>query len=265
MSDKTVRALRAAIGAATAVLALLCAAALIVACVHIYRSGDRPFTPDSIAAAWKCVAIFVGFFAFLVIAGGVFFWLFPAPATKQKATASPHVRLQKICARLERKQYAPALIAPIEKHLTLVRIMRSSAFLVCLLAATYPLFYLSDANNFTSLGEQLNAQVVRGVVPALLSALIALVFCGAVRLLSDISAERAIVYAKAIMLLPAPAAEKKPVGVQKKELSRSAIFVAQVILIILAAIMIVAGVFNGSANDVLQKAIRICTECIGLG
>ena len=29
--------------------------------------------------------------------------------------------------------------------------------------------------------------------------------------------------------------------------------------------MIVAGIVNGSMNDVLQKAIRICTECIGLG
>ena len=98
-----------------------------------------------------------------------------------------------------------------------------------------------------------------------IKALIALVFCGTVRLLSDISAERAVVYAKAIMLLPAPAAEKKPTGTQKKELPNSAIFVAQVILIVLAAVMIVAGIFNGSANDVLQKAIRICTECIGLG
>ncbi len=33
----------------------------------------------------------------------------------------------------------------------------------------------------------------------------------------------------------------------------------------LALVFIVAGVFNGSAMDVFGKAIKICTECIGLG
>ena len=30
-------------------------------------------------------------------------------------------------------------------------------------------------------------------------------------------------------------------------------------------LMIILGVYNGSARDVLIKAINICTECIGLG
>ncbi|MBE6924309.1 MAG: thioredoxin [Ruminococcaceae bacterium] len=33
----------------------------------------------------------------------------------------------------------------------------------------------------------------------------------------------------------------------------------------LALVFIVVGIFNGSAEDVLTKAIKICTECIGLG
>ena len=36
-------------------------------------------------------------------------------------------------------------------------------------------------------------------------------------------------------------------------------------LIAAAVLLIIAGVFNGSAFDVLIKAITICTECIGLG
>ena len=41
--------------------------------------------------------------------------------------------------------------------------------------------------------------------------------------------------------------------------------VLQAILIAAAIALIVAGVFNGSALDVLYKAITICTECVGLG
>ena len=36
-------------------------------------------------------------------------------------------------------------------------------------------------------------------------------------------------------------------------------------LLILALALIVAGVFNGSARDVFGKAVKICTECVGLG
>ena len=37
------------------------------------------------------------------------------------------------------------------------------------------------------------------------------------------------------------------------------------VLLITAVVLIVAGIFNGSARDVLGKAVKICTECIGLG
>ena len=36
-------------------------------------------------------------------------------------------------------------------------------------------------------------------------------------------------------------------------------------LFLAAAVLIVLGVLNGGAQDVLAKAIKICSECIGLG
>lgn len=37
------------------------------------------------------------------------------------------------------------------------------------------------------------------------------------------------------------------------------------ILLVVAAILIAAGIMNGSMNDVFVKASKICTECMGLG
>ena len=37
------------------------------------------------------------------------------------------------------------------------------------------------------------------------------------------------------------------------------------VLLVLALGLIVLGVLNGGARDVLAKAVRICSECIGLG
>lgn len=37
------------------------------------------------------------------------------------------------------------------------------------------------------------------------------------------------------------------------------------VLLAAAVVLIIAGVFNGSALDVFGKAVKICTECVGLG
>ena len=37
------------------------------------------------------------------------------------------------------------------------------------------------------------------------------------------------------------------------------------VVFVIAVALIIAGVLNGGARDVLVKAINICTECIGIG
>lgn len=39
----------------------------------------------------------------------------------------------------------------------------------------------------------------------------------------------------------------------------------RIVMLIAAVLLIAAGIFNGSAGDVLGKAVKICTECVGLG
>ena len=39
----------------------------------------------------------------------------------------------------------------------------------------------------------------------------------------------------------------------------------RIVVFVLAVIFIIAGILNGSMNDVFIKASKICTECIGLG
>ncbi len=48
-------------------------------------------------------------------------------------------------------------------------------------------------------------------------------------------------------------------------LSVTTVNVIRAVLLVLAIAFIVIGIFNGSMSDVLIKASKICTECIGLG
>ena len=62
--------------------------------------------------------------------------------------------------------------------------------------------------------------------------------------------------------------EEKDAGIKaepKKEAAPKKTGVLQAVLIIAAIAMIIAGAMNGSARDVLYKAAKICTECVGLG
>lgn len=45
----------------------------------------------------------------------------------------------------------------------------------------------------------------------------------------------------------------------------SATVMARTVILLIAVVFIIAGILNGSIHDVLVKASKICTECIGLG
>ena len=91
-------------------------------------------------------------------------------------------------------------------------------------------------------------KVFAAAVPLFLAFLALLVICLAVGV-KDPEAERP----------KGPSGPVKPAAESKqKTMIQTAVVVAAVALII-------AGILNGSAGDVLIKAIHICTECIGLG
>jgi len=63
--------------------------------------------------------------------------------------------------------------------------------------------------------------------------------------------------------------EKKPVKSVKntpvKADDAKKVRTVRIVILSAAGLFIILGLFNGSAKDVLIKAINICTECIGLG
>ena len=63
---------------------------------------------------------------------------------------------------------------------------------------------------------------------------------------------------------PAAAKAAAPLYNTSPETARRRILIRRVLLVA-AVIFVVLGVQNGSMKDVLVKAIRICTECVGLG
>ena len=108
------------------------------------------------------------------------------------------------------------------------------------------------------------AASLRPILPLLLAAL-ALTLTGLVLGIRDEKGEKPVgngALPRKASRLAAGAGEEERCK-QKGLPSRTALL--RLLLLVLAAAMIAAGLLNGSAGDVLGKAIKICTECVGLG
>ena len=92
------------------------------------------------------------------------------------------------------------------------------------------------------------ARKLTHALPLIGNSVIVLVFCLALKV-KDPDADRP---AKAEGRITPP---KEPEHVK----------IVQAVIVAAAVLLIIAGICNGSALDVLIKGINICTECIGLG
>ena len=107
--------------------------------------------------------------------------------------------------------------------------------------AEHPTESIYTPENVAELFAQMAPLLVPGAV---------LLIAGLVLGVKDENAEKPV---KAVAVQPMVLPKSKRTGV------------FQVLLIVAAAGFILAGILNGSALDVLYKAIMICSECVGLG
>ena len=131
------------------------------------------------------------------------------------------------------------------------------AFALCMVPI---LIYITNGNHFPNGDlEPVFLSLIAHVIPWTLIALGILMIS---TVLQEKSMEREILAAKEQIKLE-KAGDRKPEQSGRKRPDRAGLLRAA--LLVLAVVMIVAGVFNGSARDVFGKAVKICTECIGLG
>ena len=132
-----------------------------------------------------------------------------------------------------------------------------AAFALCMVPI---LIYITNGNHFPNGDlEPVFLSLIAHVIPWTLIALGILMIS---TVLQEKSMEREILAAKEQIKLE-KAGDRKPEQSGRKRPDRAGLLRAA--LLVLAVVMIVAGVFNGSARDVFGKAVKICTECIGLG
>ena len=134
-----------------------------------------------------------------------------------------------------------------------------AVFALCMLPV---LLYLTDGAHFPNGDlEPVFLALIGQVLPWTAMGLAALMLAAALR---EKSMRREIEAARE-QIRREKAEGVKPETRREAPQTQKGIRLLRVALLVLAVALIAAGVLNGSARDVFGKAVKICTECVGLG
>lgn len=254
MSDDSKKKLRRIYDVLFSTLLTVTGIALAVACVQIYRSGERPFSPASIELHFRSISLLVYGTIIGIVIGLLLDIVLPRSTDRPKPIIHEDVRLAR-----QLKKGAPTDSYADQIH-TERRLRRKYGLVTAatfVLLMVFPVIYFTDITHFTV--AALNRDVIVALAIALIPGITGLGLCLVCCHLWSKSYLRELAICKEAAKVGAITAEAT------KPRRKPAIRFLRLGIGILAVVSIVAGILNGGASDVLLKAIAICTECIGLG
>ena len=257
MPQEKVKKIHLIYGCIAAVLIVVLGIALMLSCLDIYHSApSQPYSAEAVAQRFQKIAVLV-YAVIAVVAGGIVLSLaLPMDASRIKARRDETEAMNRLKAKAG---ILEGCGCSARKEQNYRKVLKKITAGLCILLAVYPVIYYADWSHFPI--QNLNDNIIKAVLVALIPAAIGLALCFVCSLLCSKSiARETAIYKSAIAANKgiAPAAQPESKGSGKLLIARCAVLVAAVCFIIL-------GIFNGGVQDVLTKAIAICTECIGLG
>lgn len=144
-------------------------------------------------------------------------------------------------------------------------ILWSVSAAMCLAAAIACAVYVFDKTNFSS--TDYNSHILAMAKFALPFVIVSFACCIGTAVYEGVSAKYELPLVKKLVAVGGTPAEKREcavlTAVEKRE--KWIVLGARIAVLVLAVVFIILGSLNGGVGDVFRKAIKICTECIGLG
>ncbi len=278
-NTRTAEKLRLGCEIALSVFTVALAVVFISIIAQIYFSADSDGVMYSREIVWSRLQYAiapVAVWLVLVVACFVISVLFPKASAKRPPSAAERVgRLRKRIPNKRRDTADGKYINAEHKQYATIELVRIIAYATAsafaLGVAIYTIVYISDKSNFTS--PKINPDIIkmlRNVLP--LIAVGFLLFIGVI-IYERATAKRQLgritnllVACKGMPISQSPLAARldkiKALLVKNEKVS---VWCVRAAVLVVAVVFIGLGVWDGGANDVLGKAVLLCTECIGLG
>ena len=267
MSLETNKKIRLIYGIVLSVLVVLAGVCLMVACMQIYQSGGgvkdaRPFTPESVAEAFECIAIPIWLCVGGIAVGALLTLCIPLEENKKiKGRVDPQVIITRLRKKVNFANCDEALLKDIKKEKNCRLIVNISASVVSALMATPAVFCFAQPTKFAPEGDADN--VVVAVCCAFFGAVVALAaWVGATFLKAHSLQKELALIKQAFKVSPLANIPQEDVAINDKHV---ALWTVRGVVLAAAVVLMILGITGGGTTDVWENAVRICSSCIGLG
>lgn len=255
MNQDTKKRIRLLFGILLSAMLVVVGYLLIAACLQIYMSGgEQIYTPEKVATVFGRIAVPVYICLGLIAAGFVLhlaLWQAPGKDPKIKHPVMQLRRLQltrDITQADNDKQTALGKLRSGRLALQLILLI------VCILCAGVFVFFALTNSVFFPEPAQATAYVVSLMPVFAPCTAVPLCYGLVTTYLARRNVEKQIALFKQCPPLP-----------QGKTCKQTGIRIVRYAILVLALATVVYGLATGGWQDVLTKAVNICTECVGLG
>lgn len=249
---------------ATAICVVLVGLLLIICCAHLYfTGGNNPYSAERVGdyLAWL---IFPLALTFLLALAGVIFNAVTGEKVDELTERTSIEMLESYYTRYSPTSFdkrTVALIRAERRKRNIVDLMASMIFSYSLVFILDYLIFIADFSV-----DNLNSDVMSALAVCIPIAVFAIMVNFVRAYLDENSAERELEYIKSsIKEHGAPKKIDKSPIVRNAKKKLGYVNVMRIIIGCIAIVFVIIGGINGGMEDVLAKAVKICTECIGLG
>ena len=273
LNDKVKSRVHLIYGIALSVMLTVLGVLFICSCYSIYKSGSSPFTRESIAAAYSRISASVYVAVSLILIGVGLNIAMPEEKEKLRGIRTPATLVKSLATRIDFSVLSGEMTEKIYRERRLRSILSNVRIGLIVLTAILPLIYLLNPANFPAVSGEYNAEILHGMLVYLAFIAPLAIYEVAYVIVSDTSLRKEYELLKEAVKLvgKTDVNVEEPVSVigkikkYIKENEEALVFVLRVAAVEFAIGFIIIGIINGGMADILAKAIKICTECIGLG
>ena len=257
----------------TAVVGVL----FIVQVWRIFNAGGKGgYTVPVISARFSEIAVPVYLWILAVLVGGVLSYVFPKAERKPKAYVETQIQLERLYKRVDGATELPE----VKKSQNFRLVLRIACLVLCLFSTVMGLNVLLNTSYTPKLTGEFfvgHNAVVDRLIFMLPWALGAGIAGWLTVILSEKSRMQEVTFLKETLVQQVkdqktPSQKNSTESCEEHSCKMCAFFRSakfllgiRIALAVIAVVLCVVGVFNGGMDDILKKAINICTQCIGLG
>ncbi len=259
MNEEKLRKVHTVYGIIMSILVVFLGICFIVSCVTIYKSGARPFTREAIGTQLGSILMPI-LLCLIGIIGNIVLSFYPLSQTRLRAKIDYGTTLNRLREKCDFDACPNELKQKIKRQRgarIFTYVILGIIFAICI---TVSLIYCLNKKNFPA--DDINDEVARAVLVILCSAIASFASTLGAKAICGASISKELEITKKVLGVSKKATKPAPKSSKKCKII---INILRGVILAIAVVFICIGITNGGMADVLGKAIRICTECIGLG